>query len=108
MREVLRLALEIRGYSVEEAADGEEALAILRRNRSCCVILLDLMMPGMNGWQFRKAQLESPEFAAIPVVVLSAMRDARSHAAELGAAACLMKPLDTERLIAEIARHCGA
>ena len=75
MREALRLVLELRGYSVEEAADGQRALELLRSNPGCCLILLDLMMPGMNGWQFRKAQQEAPELAAIPVVVLSAMRD---------------------------------
>ena len=108
MREVLRLALEIRGYSVEEAAEGEEALAVLRKRPACCLILLDLMMPGMNGWQFRKTQLESPVLAEIPVVVLSAMREACSHASELRAAACLTKPVDMEHLIAETARHCRA
>jgi CheY-like chemotaxis protein len=107
MREALRLVLELGGYSVEEAADGGEALELLRRNSRCCLILLDLMMPGMNGWQFRQAQLETPELAAIPVAVLSAMRDVCTHAAEVGAVACLSKPLDMDRLMAEVSRHCA-
>jgi two-component system, chemotaxis family, chemotaxis protein CheY len=106
MREALRLMLELGGYRVEEAAEGQQALALLRRQPECCLILLDLMMPGMNGWQFRKAQQEVPELAAIPVLVLSAMRDVSRHAEEVGAVACFSKPIDTDRLMAEIARHC--
>jgi CheY-like chemotaxis protein len=107
MREALRLVLEVRGYSVEDAADGQGALDLLRSNPGCCLILLDLMMPGMNGWQFRAAQQEAPELAAIPVAVLSAMRDVCTHAAEVGAVACLSKPLDMDRLMAEVSRYCA-
>jgi two-component system chemotaxis response regulator CheY len=107
MREALRLVLELRGYSVEEATDGQRALELLRENPGCCLILLDLMMPGMNGWQFRKAQQETPELAAIPVAVLSAMRDVCKHAAEVGAVACLSKPLDMNQLMTEVSRHCA-
>jgi two-component system chemotaxis response regulator CheY len=106
MREALRLVLELGGYRVEEAAEGQAALELLRRDPSCCLILLDLMMPGMNGWQFRKAQQDSPELAAIPVVVLSAMRDVCRHATEVGAVACLSKPIAMDRLMAEVSRRC--
>src|SRR3954470_12387725 len=73
IRESVRLVLEDEGYEVEEAADGAAALALLRAATTRPdVILLDLMMPVMNGWQFRAAQLADDDLADIPVIVLSA------------------------------------
>jgi CheY-like chemotaxis protein len=65
-------ALELEGYEVVEAADGREALQKLRRSERPAAIVLDLMMPGMNGWQFRDEQRRDPELAGIPVIVVSA------------------------------------
>lgn len=105
IREVLRLVLEMRGYDVIEAADGVAALSALH-GAGCCTILLDLMMPGMSGWEFRARQRVDPELASIPVVVLSGVRDLHRQAGDLGAAAYLQKPVELERLIGEVARFC--
>ena len=68
IREVLTDVLSIEGYDVVAAGDGESALALLRARPSACrLILLDLMMPRMNGWEFRRQQLQDPTIAEIPV-----------------------------------------
>ena len=72
IREVLSDVLSIEGYQVIPAGDGEAALGLLRSQESDCrLILLDLMMPHMNGWEFRRQQLQDPAIASIPVVLLS-------------------------------------
>ena len=72
LREALSEVLRDEGYSVESAADGREALDRLRRDLRPSLILLDLTMPVMNGWQFRAEQRRDPALSEIPVVVLSA------------------------------------
>src|SRR5215208_1425026 len=64
--------LDDHAYGVEVASDGAAGLALLRGGYRPCVILLDLAMPGMDGWDFRAAQLREPALASIPVVVMSA------------------------------------
>src|SRR5215510_3339584 len=71
-REMLARFLELEGFEVREAANGQLALETLHENGATCVILLDLMMPVMNGWQFRLAQVMDPDIAEIPVVVVTA------------------------------------
>ncbi len=105
IREIVGLVLEGKGYEVLTAADGQEALDTLTRSHGCDLILLDLMMPGMNGWEFRAAQRKTPELASIPVVVLSGMREVTAQAGEMDAAAYLQKPVDLERLLREVARQ---
>jgi CheY-like chemotaxis protein len=92
------------GFRACEAANGEEALRLLHDGARPDVILLDLMMPVMNGWQFRSEQLREPELAAIPVVVCSASRHARRDAEQLQARAFIPKPVDIDRLV-EVVRE---
>jgi CheY-like chemotaxis protein len=99
IREVMRMVLEASGYQVLEAGDGAEALAVARAHRPR-LILLDLMMPGMDGFQFRESQLRDPAIAAIPVVIVSGGGAVPEKAAELGAAGYLVKPTDLQRLLA--------
>ncbi|UJR85235.1 response regulator [Sandaracinus amylolyticus] len=107
IREAMRLALELHGLEVIEASDGEEALARLHGSH-CGLVLLDLMMPGMNGWEFRAKQKADPELASIPVLVLSGARDVESHARELGASAWVQKPIELDHLIVEVDRLCNS
>jgi CheY-like chemotaxis protein len=72
IRETLADFLEDEGYSVGAAANGREALAYLREHLSTSVVLLDLMMPVMDGFKFRAEQKNDPELASIPVVVMTA------------------------------------
>ncbi|MDF2694839.1 MAG: Two-component response regulator [Labilithrix sp.] len=97
IREALRCALELSGYRVAEAADGSQALELLRSEEGCGLILLDLMMPTMNGWEFRALQREDRTLARIPVVVLSGVQDSPGTAV-LAASVYVRKPIDLERL----------
>jgi CheY-like chemotaxis protein len=92
--------LEDTGYSVIVAANGQEALDKLRRSVDRPnLILLDLMMPLMDGWQFRAAQTADPTLADIPVVVLSAHVDVRRAAEQMAAVDWMRKPLDLNKLL---------
>lgn len=95
------------GYRAVGAAHGSAALAHLReRAEPPCVILLDLSMPVMDGWEFRAQQRRDPTLAGIPVVVISAYRH-RPSVTELDAVAYLEKPVDAVALMAVIRRHCS-
>ena len=101
IRAFMEDALEDSGYEVRTATDGRAALVLLRAWRPD-LILLDLMMPGVDGWAFRHAQLAQECLASIPVVVLSAGYGAQREAAKLRAAAGLDKPFDLEELLATV------
>jgi CheY-like chemotaxis protein len=105
-REMLARFLELEGFDVREAANGQLALEALREDSRTCVILLDLMMPVMNGWQFRSAQTNDPELSKIPVVVVTAA-GARDQIPAIDADAWLSKPVDFDRLLATIDPLCS-
>lgn len=94
-------ALADEGYDVRTAGNGREALAILRSWRPG-VILLDLMMPEMDGWTFRAEQRTMAELSDVPVIVLSATRDLEAKARDLAPAQVLSKPFDLEALLGTI------
>jgi CheY-like chemotaxis protein len=96
-------ALEMEGYGVGRARHGLDALGQLRAGKRPCVILLDLMMPVMDGWQFRREQKQDPAIANIPLIVITATgkRPVLIDADEL-----VMKPLDLGRLFEAIERYC--
>jgi CheY-like chemotaxis protein len=102
IRETVSLILEDEGYEVQSAGDGAAALAVLRAGPAPDVILLDLMMPIMNGWQFREEQQRDTELARIPVVVLSADSNLRDKAGFFGGT-YLAKPVNIEALLQTIA-----
>ncbi len=108
IRDVLTDALEAEGYRVVTAADGQEALDWLRTGGARpCIILLDLMMPKMDGIQFRTEVLNDAELACIPVVVLSADPSAIVAAKSLSFAGSLRKPVPLEALLAAVHAHCA-
>jgi CheY-like chemotaxis protein len=97
-REAVKMVLEAEGYPVVAAANGAEALRLLQtEGLRPSLILLDLMMPVMDGWAFRAAQLRDRKLAEIPVVVTSAHAEVGRMADDLGAAA-LPKPIDIQAL----------
>lgn len=105
IREMLAAILEEEGHTVATAGQGQEALDYLSRAaKHPDIILLDLMMPVMTGWQFREAQRHIPALANIPVLVLSAKARLRAEAAQLDAAAIITKPIDVAQLLATIQR----
>jgi CheY-like chemotaxis protein len=104
-----RFVLESAGYNVSTAANGAEALDRLHNEATPCVILLDLMMPVMNGWEFRAEQAQDPKLATIPVIVVTgAGRMAPAAATFLGAAWLLEKPVALPLLLAMVGRYCKA
>lgn len=108
IRDVLTDALEAEGYRVITASDGQEALDWLRASTvRPCVILLDLMMPRMDGLQFRTEQLNEAPFAAVPVIVLSADPSVIATAKSLNFAGSLRKPVQLEALLAAVHAHCA-
>lgn len=98
IREVMTMALAIMGYTVETAADGIAASRLLFGGFQPALVLLDLMMPGMDGEAFMAAMRENPATAGIPVVIISGNRTARQKAAELDTQGCLIKPFDLDEL----------
>ena len=105
-REVMKVFLELHGYTVDVASDGAEGLSKLRAGFRPCLILLDLMMPEKNGFQFRVEQIMDPVLAEIPVVVYSGDPEAFAHGAVLGAVAHLDKPVDMDKLLNVVKGHC--
>ena len=107
IREVLAAVLEDEGYQVRSAANGLEALQLLHAAATApAVILLDLMMPVMNGWEFRAAQEIDPDLASIPVVLLSANREIAAKATAARVQAYLPKPVDLDHLITTVRQYC--
>src|SRR5260370_22437876 len=102
IREALDGLLSTEGFRVTGCSNGLEALEVLRVSPKPDLILLDLMMPIMDGWQFRVAQKDDPELATIPVLALSA--DSTAKAAAIDAEAYLRKPVDYDTLIDTIDR----
>jgi CheY-like chemotaxis protein len=101
IRELLELVYEAEGYTVVTAADGSMALHKLHGAKELPkVILLDLMMPGMDGFEFRSHQKQDKRLAGIPIIVMTANANAQAKAKELGARECFKKPFaDLELLL---------
>ena len=103
-REMLGKFLELEGFHVETAANGQLALDKLEGGTAVSLILLDLMMPVMDGWQFRRRQLDDDRFAKIPTIVVSAA--GRDRMAQVTADAYLAKPIDMDELLTRVAEFC--
>src|SRR5262245_60593016 len=100
VREAISLALMDEGYSIQEASNGADAIAHLENSADPpLVILLDLLMPVMNGEEFRCNQQHHGLWPAVPVVVMSAHPNIAETAAQIDAAAYLPKPLDLDALL---------
>jgi len=107
IRDSLSQLLEGEGFLVTTVSDGQEALdLLLRSSEQPCLILLDLMMPGVNGWEFRRRQQENPTLASIPVAIISANRNLKAQASTLEAHGYIDKPIDTEALFEIVGRYC--
>ena len=103
-REMLGRFLELEGYRVETAENGKRALERLGSGMGACVILLDLMMPVMDGWQFRQEQIRDASLADIPVIVVSAA--GRERLEKIHANAYLSKPVDLDELLGCVTQFC--
>jgi len=103
IREALRDVLEMEGYKIYSAANGKEGLAYLPMMTGPCLILLDLMMPVMNGWEVAAALRDDTILATIPVVVVTAYP---AKAKEVQARSIIRKPIDLEVLLNIVSKYC--
>lgn len=106
IREMLIETLTREGYQVASAAHGAEALEHLRRGALPGLILLDLMMPVMDGWEFLKQKKLDPLLASIPVVVMSGIAESVRASLTGAAVNCLSKPVDRQVLCSMARLHC--
>ena len=104
--DAMKDVLEDEGYEVTLAANGLEALKELRRGDRPCLILLDLMMPVMNGWEFRREQLQDTTLAAIPTILITAHSRADENTIELKASGFIRKPAQPNLLLETVGRYC--
>lgn len=107
IRDMLIENLEDVGFAVVGASNGLDAWNQLQQGLRPCLILLDLMMPYMNGLQFRTLQQADPSLAGIPVVILTAVQNPPEAAQRLQVQQWLSKPLDIEQLIQIVRAHCN-
>ncbi len=105
VREFMEVLLQTQGYETMSAPNGLEALEQMRAHRPCGV-LLDLMMPVMNGGEFRERQLAEAGIADVPVVCVSAIFDPQQVVQRLQVP-CLRKPVEFPKLLSEVANACG-
>jgi len=99
--DVTSFVIENEGMAVETARNGEEALALIATGRMPALVLLDLMMPVMNGWEFLATVANDPALRGLPVVVLTAAE----HTQIPGALEVLSKPMDLKELLRVVERY---
>lgn len=103
IREIIELALSSNGYRVVTANDGRACLRRLREPERPCIVLLDMMMPDMNGWEVCEAIAKDASLASIPVLILTGNSQLRET--HLGSVPILRKPIELKALLAAIAQH---
>jgi CheY-like chemotaxis protein len=105
LRDLMEVLLKSSGYETMTAENGAVGLEMMHR-RLPCTVLLDLMMPVMDGFTFRKCQLADPELAAVPIICVTAMFDPQEVERRLDAR-CLPKPLDFDQLLSMVSGMCA-
>ena len=101
VRGAMQIVLEWEGYQVASATNGQEALDILRQADPPSLVLLDLMLPVLDGWKVREAQMADPTIASIPVIVVSSLDRNRSP----DAAGHITKPFQVDELLKAVRHH---
>lgn len=104
-REAIEHILREAGYDVVGAENGKVALDRLRDSNPC-VIVLDLMMPVMDGWRFRAHQLRDEAVASLPVVIMSGAAQVDERAQQLGVQDYIAKPVEPDQLLDKLSRYC--
>lgn len=103
IQNVLKTALEIEGYLIFTANNGKEGLEQLSKMPIPCMVLLDLMMPIMNGWEFADEISRDIIYSSIPIVVVSAFNDKNFNTEKNN---YIQKPIDLDALLKTISKHC--
>jgi CheY-like chemotaxis protein len=104
IRDALRMCLEFEGYKVFAAENGKEGLELLRKISPPGLILLDLLMPVMDGWEFMERVKQEISLSSIPIAIVTAYAD-RAHGIQ--GKEIVRKPVDFDALRVLVARHCG-
>lgn len=108
IRKNLKKILEMEGYLVEQAENGKEALAILHSSTSLpAMIILDLMMPVMDGFEFRDQQEKIPKIATIPIAIMTADDHIDEKKMRIRAAAAMKKPASIQTILDTVKRIAG-
>jgi CheY-like chemotaxis protein len=107
VRESLARVLLAHGFDAAPAWSGEDALRHFRQGYRPCVVVLDLRMPGMDGWSFLDRMREEPEGKDVPVIVVTALANERAAAEERGVAEFFVKPAKPDALVAAVTRNCA-
>jgi|SRR5919199_1106738 CheY-like chemotaxis protein len=107
LRELVAEALREAGYHVDTAANGLEALQLMHHEPSPHAIVLDLMMPRLDGRSFVELMRLNPRLAAVPIVLVTAAYGAAQAAARIGARACITKPFELDELVDTVASVIG-
>jgi len=103
LREMIRDGLELNGYAVVTAEDGQDALDKIGGIETVCLVILDLLMPVMNGWDFVAMMRQRPELASIPVVV----HTSAPGPVPAGVTRVLQKPVMFDRLLSMVREYCA-
>jgi len=106
LRDAMVETLRLENYDALGAANGDEALRILRKGRLPQVIFLDLRMPVMDGWEFCRVLQESPTLAEIPIAIVSALREPRRLPERKRDAGLFQKPVDLDILLGTARSYC--
>lgn len=105
IRQMMQDVLELHGYKVFTASNGEDGIKkLMEISPEPCVVLLDLMMPGTNGWQFLDVQRSNPKFSNIPVVVCSAYKESAKSVHPNG---FVEKPIQLNSLLGAVREFCA-
>jgi len=107
LRNAMGDLLDEEGMSETRAENGQVGLDLLRAGARPCLVLLDLQMPLVDGWTFRRRQLEDPRIAGIPVVVMTGQPGKAQEAKRLGIALTMSKPIAPSRVAGVVERYCS-
>lgn len=108
LRESLTELLEARGFPVVAVQNGKDALERLAGGLSPCLIVLDLMLPVVSGWEFRNHQLADTRLAKIPTIIMSGAYNLESETQRLQAIAFVPKPINIDLLFKTVEQYCQA
>jgi CheY-like chemotaxis protein len=106
LRMLISRQLELAGFDVISASNGPEGLELLRADPTIRLMLLDLMMPGMDGWRVRRAHLADPQLARVPTVILTGAPLPSLVHEQLRAADYLLKPVGRDHLVSVVSNYC--
>ena len=104
----LRLTLKSRGYQLESCLMAEEAIRILKKDNNFCVVLMDMMMPEIDGYDAIKIIRQTPDISNVPIIAVTAqaMQEDREKCLQAGAQDYIKKPIDVDLLLTAIEKHC--